>query len=159
MHGTNNTISVAVATAAARVRELIRGRNHIPHASQELDEAAISKGQAGDDVGLGHTASLEVDEGQNEGRQGEGGKTERCRVGKLAVRDGLVQAGLEFTTECRETAFGVLVRLRLVERVAAVIQAVDSLCAVGSSTGRGADILLDANRRDSLGGCHWGGVG
>lgn len=79
-----------------------RARNDLPHASEKLDETAISESSADNDVGVLKTAGAQVDAGQDEGSQGESTETERSWVGELAG-GGLVETGLEVTTEGGKT--------------------------------------------------------
>lgn len=76
-----------------------RSRRYIPHAGKQLNDTTVGKGRPDDDVGLGDVTGAHVDAAQHEGGEGEGAEAQRGRVGKLAVLDGAVQAGLEFTSE------------------------------------------------------------
>lgn len=64
---------------------------------------------------MGDIADSDVDEGQDEGRQGEGGETERCGITKLAVGR-RIETGLEVTTEGSKTM--VFVGFPVCERIA-----------------------------------------
>lgn len=58
---------------------------YIPHASEELDQTSVSKGEGDGNVGRSHAASVEVDARKDERGKGEGRETEGCRVGELSV--------------------------------------------------------------------------
>ena len=77
---------------------------NLPHTSQQLDETTVTESESDDNVGRGDTASVHVDGAQNEGGEGESAQAERSRVGELAFLDGLVQTGLELTTEGTEAS-------------------------------------------------------
>ena len=78
-----------------------------PHASKQLDKTAVAVSRRNDNVGHGNTASLKVDEGQEERGQGESAETKWRGVGELAVADISEQTRLEFTTKGRvSTSFG-----------------------------------------------------
>ena len=73
--------------------------SYIPHAGQQLHQTAISKGKGDNDVGFEHISGLDVDEGQDEGGQGEGTQPQRGRIGNLAVGGGFVQTRLELSSK------------------------------------------------------------
>lgn len=72
---------------------------NVPHAGKELDETTITESDCNDNVWLGDTSGLEVDEREDEGCQRESGETERSWVGELALGGWLVKTWLELTTE------------------------------------------------------------
>lgn len=109
---------------------------HLPHAGEQLDETAVGKGRADDDVGGGGAACAQVDESQQEGGQGESAEAQRGRVGDAAVLELLEQTGLQFTAKGGQTRRGVGVLAR--ERVAAVVVASRS-GAIGRGGGGGHD--------------------
>lgn len=80
-------------------------RRNIPHARTQLNEAAIAKGSADDDVGLGDVGGPHVDAAQHESGQRESAEAQRRRVGELAVLD-RVATGLGLTTEGRQGSLG-----------------------------------------------------
>ena len=92
---------------------------YIPHASEKLDQTSVCESGTNDDVGFSDTASTKVDEREDESSESEGAEAERCRVGELAVGDGLVKTGLEFTTESRKT--DRFAGVDVCQRVAAVV--------------------------------------
>lgn len=87
------------------------GTLNLPHAGQKLNKPAISESERNDDVGCGQISGSNIDQGEDEGRQGESGKTERGRVGELAAFDALVQTRLELTTEGRKSTINVRVEV------------------------------------------------
>lgn len=97
-----------------------------------MNESTISKSESNDEVGRGNATGLEVDQGEHEGGEGESRQAQRSRVGELALGDGLVETGLEFTTEggktCRLAGVGVE------EGVSAKVVGAD-LIAVGGGVG------------------------
>lgn len=95
-----------------------------------MHKPTISKSQRNDEIRRRNTADLEVDQGEDEGGEGESRQTQRRGIGELAVLGGLVETGLEFTTEGRETRR--LGRVRVQQRVAAVVVGAD-LVAVGGA--------------------------
>lgn len=72
---------------------------NIPHASKELDKTTVAKGQTDDNVGLGDITRAHVDGRQHKRSQGESRQAQRSWVGELTALDGLVQTGLELTSE------------------------------------------------------------
>ena len=72
-----------------------------PHASQKLDETTICESRADNEIWRIETAGAKIDQRQQECCQGEGGQTQRSRVGEFALRVDLVGTGLEVTTEGR----------------------------------------------------------
>jgi hypothetical protein len=50
-----------------------------------LDKTAIAEGEGHNDIGLGDASSVHVNGRQDKRGQGESGKTQRSRVGKLSV--------------------------------------------------------------------------
>ena len=118
---------------------------NLPHAGKELYEPAVAEGQGDDDVWGGDTTGLEVDGGEDKGGQGEGAEAERGRVGDLAVRDGLVQAGLELTPKGRETS--IVPAVGVGEGIAVVVVPLGRLRivvgAVGLCAGGMGHVLLD----------------
>lgn len=71
-----------------------------------MNETTICERETNDDVGLCDIASTHVDGTQDESGEGESAETQGSRVCKFATFDGLVQTGLELTTEGRQTRFG-----------------------------------------------------
>lgn len=53
---------------------------HLPHAGEKLDQTAVAKGSADDDVGRHGASHTDIDEGEQEGGEGESRETERGRV-------------------------------------------------------------------------------
>jgi len=94
-------------------------KQHVPHAGQQLDETTITVGKGYDNVGAVKTTCLDVDQGQNEGGEGEGRQTQGCRVGELAVR-GPVETRLEFTAKRCKAKIRV-VGSNMCKRVAAIV--------------------------------------
>lgn len=80
-----------------RRREKLTANSHLPHTSQKLDQTTVRVRTADHNAGNRNIAGRHVDQGKDEGRQGEGGQSERSRVGKLAEA-GLVRTGLEGTS-------------------------------------------------------------
>ena len=76
---------------------------HLPHTGEKLDKTTVGESGTNDERWGGDTASSQVDEGEDEGGQGESGETKRSWVGKLAVGGRLVETWLEFTTKGRKT--------------------------------------------------------
>lgn len=120
---------------------------NIPHASQKLDETAVSESSANNDVRLRETASSQVDERQDESGQGESAETERSRVGELAALGGLVETGLEFTTEGGKTD-GVP-SVDVSQRVAAVVVRLALLGVTGGMV-EVVGVAIDRRRLDRL---------
>ena len=56
---------------ASQVCRSKHGSVYIPHAGEKLAETTISKGRSNDDAGGGSTQGAQVDQTQEEGRQGE----------------------------------------------------------------------------------------
>lgn len=105
---------------------------HIPHACEQLNESTISKSEGNDEVRRSNATGLEVDQGEHEGGEGESRQAQRSRVGELPLGDGLVETGLEFTTEGRK-ACG-LAGVGVEEGVSAKVVGAD-LVAVGGGVG------------------------
>jgi hypothetical protein len=82
---------------------------NLPHASEKLNETAISERKRDDDVGRADSLGLHVDQGQDERGQGKGRESERRWVGEVACRRA-VETRLEFTTEGCETHVGIVGR-------------------------------------------------
>ena len=61
-----------------------------PHASKELNQTTISKGQGDDDVGGAEAQGAQIDQAEDESGEGESRETKRRRVGELATLDRLV---------------------------------------------------------------------
>ena len=78
---------------------------NIPHASQQLHQASISKGQTDHEVGSAQPPCSHVDQTQDEGSQGESAQAQGRRVGNIAVLDLLVETRLELTSEGRQALF------------------------------------------------------
>lgn len=95
-----------------------------------MNETTITKGQGDDEVGGSNAANLEVDQGEDEGGEGESGQTQRSWVGELAVGDGLVETGLELTTEGGQTRR--LVGVGVEEGVSAIIVCADLVAGGGA---------------------------
>lgn len=72
---------------------------YVPHARKELDETTITESNCNDNVWLGNTSGLKIDEGEDEGGQRKSGETKRSWVGELALGSWLVKTWLELTTE------------------------------------------------------------
>jgi len=126
---------------------------NIPHASKQLDQTTIGESGTNDHVGLSDVLSAHVDSAQHESGEGESAQAERSRVTELAALNGLVQTGLELTTEGRETG---LVGVDLSQRAIAEASGspcsgvllsrhlgLDDVAVVGGLVGE-ADVLLDA---------------
>lgn len=62
----------------------------VPHASKELNQTAIAKGQGDDDAGVAEAKCAEIDQAEDESGEGESRETERRWVGELATLDRLV---------------------------------------------------------------------
>lgn len=65
--------------------------NYIPHAGQQLDEAAIRESEGNRNIGLGLTPGVEVDTGEHESAESKGAKTKWCRVAEFAVLIRLIE--------------------------------------------------------------------
>lgn len=91
----------------------------IPHASKQLDETTVTKGESDDNVRRSNAVGTQVDERQDESGKGKGTKTQGGRVGELSLLGALVETGLEFTTKGRKPDRVGSVGAR--ERVAAVV--------------------------------------
>ena len=97
----------------------IRLSKYVPHAGQELTQAAIREGRANDDIWLCQTARANVDQAQNKGRQSETAQAERRGIGELAVVGGPVETWLELTTKGWQASRIASVDVR--ERVPAIV--------------------------------------
>jgi len=75
---------------------------YIPHASQQLDQAAVSEGNAHDQVGCTQPSGAHVDQAQHEGGQGESRQAQGSRIGDATVLDLLVETRLKLTAEGRQ---------------------------------------------------------
>lgn len=75
---------------------------YIPHASQQLDKTTVTESQSDDNVGRSDISRTHVNCAQHKSGEGESGQAQRSRVTELAALDGLVQTGLELTTERTE---------------------------------------------------------
>lgn len=133
----------------------LRG-HYIPHSGEQLHKPTIAKSERNDKVWRRDAPRLEVDQGQHKGGQGESAQAQRRRVGELAVLHALPETGLELTTERRE-ARG-LARVRVQERVAAIVVGADLVDAVGGGVGvDGVDGGLVLDRYGVGGGGGHGG--
>jgi len=94
---------------------------YVPHAGEKLDETTIGESRTDDKIWLRDTTSAQVDEGQNESGEGESAQTERSWVGELAVGDGPVGTGLEFTTKGRKTDRVASVGVDVCQRVSTIV--------------------------------------
>ncbi len=92
---------------------------NIPHARKQLHQSAVTIGQRNHDIGFGQVTSADVDQGQDEGGEGESAQTQRSWVGELSLCRGSVETRLELTAKGRESSGipGVEVR----QRVAAIL--------------------------------------
>lgn len=111
-------------------------RKHLPHASKQLNKTTITESKSNNNVGSSDVASTHVDAAQNECGKGESTQTQRSRVGKLALLNGLVQTRLELSSEGREV---VLVGIGLGQRTIAK-----------ASSGLGHFVLLVGHLRGKL---------
>lgn len=94
-------------------------RVNLPHAGKKLDETTVSESSTDDDVGVLESTGTQVNARQDESSQSESAQAERCRVGELPSLGGLVETGLEFTTEGRKT--NGVPSVDMSKRVAAVV--------------------------------------
>lgn len=76
-----------------------RHQSNLPHASTELHEATIAKGQRNDDVGNMHTSSAQIDQAEDEGSQRESGQAQGSWIGEFTAFHTLVEPWLKFTAE------------------------------------------------------------
>lgn len=74
----------------------------LPHASQQLHQATIPKGDGHNYVRLGNAPSTHIDQAQHEGGQGKGAQAQGGRVGEFTLGNVLVQARLELAAKGRE---------------------------------------------------------
>jgi len=112
---------------------------YVPHASEKLNQTTVCESGTNDNVRLSDTASTKVNEREDEGGEGEGAQTEGCRVGELAVGNGLVETGLEFTTESRKT--NRFASVDVCQRVTAVVVGLALLH--GAKVGRCVVVAVD----------------
>jgi hypothetical protein len=120
---------------------------HLPHACQELYQTTISKSKGHDNVWLKHIPGLDIDEGQDEGGQGESAQSQRGRVRELAMCGGPVQTRLELSTEGGEPSRFASVQVG--ERVAAIV-ALDGLLAIGWAVDVGLKSVVSGLGRHCL---------
>lgn len=78
--------------------DVLTSDGHLPHSGEQLDESSVGVGKSDNDGGDGNIMSLSVDQGKNEGGEGESAETERSRVGEFAEAL-LVGSGLESSSE------------------------------------------------------------
>lgn len=105
-------------------------------------------------------ASLDVDQGEHKGGEGESAQTQRSRVGDLAIGGRPVETWLELTTESWEARR--VTSVEVCQRVAAIAAVSGSCCvdAVGSSSvvidgSAVVNLLVDWDSvRAGSGGCH-----
>lgn len=83
----------------------IRRMKNIPHASKQLHQASVSKGQTDHQIGRTQPPRPHVDQAQDEGGQGESAQAQRRRIGNATVFDLLVETGLEFSSKGRQALF------------------------------------------------------
>lgn len=76
----------------------------LPHASKQLHQPTIPKGDPHNQIGFRNPARTHVDQAQHKGRQCEGAQAQGSRVGKFTVFDAFVQPRLELAAKGRETA-------------------------------------------------------
>lgn len=76
---------------------------HLPHASQQLYQSTIAKGNTHHQIRGTQPSCPHIDQAQDEGGQGESAQTQWCWVGNVAVLDLFVETRLEFTSEGRQT--------------------------------------------------------
>lgn len=75
----------------------------VPHASKQLHQTSVSKGDTYHQAWRAQTSRTHIDQTQDEGGQGEGGQAEGCRIGDSAILDLLVCTGLKFSSEGWQT--------------------------------------------------------
>jgi hypothetical protein len=75
------------------------GYGYVPHAGKQLNETAITESKSDHDVRSRDVPGTDVDSTQHESGEGESAQAERCRIGEFATFNGLVQTGLELSTE------------------------------------------------------------
>lgn len=139
--GVTNSHFPAKALAHA-TREPDR-KKYIPHTSQQLDKTTITESQSDNNVGLSDISGTHVDCAQHESGEGESAQAQRSRVTELAALNGLVQTGLELTTEGTELS----------------LSGVDVSQGSITETGSGAsDVMLVGELRLNGGAASLGGV-
>lgn len=70
-----------------------------------MNKTTVTESKTDNDVGAGDIQGTHVDGAQDESSEGESAQAERSGIGELAALDGLVQTGLELTTEGRQGCF------------------------------------------------------
>ena len=76
---------------------------HVPHASKQLHQSTVAKGDTHNQVWRAQAACTHVDQTEDEGSEGESAEAEGSRIGDTTILDLLVETRLEFTTEGRQT--------------------------------------------------------
>jgi hypothetical protein len=104
-------ISLVVRVSNGKFFQRLTSEN-IPHASKQLNKTAVCIGKGDNNIRCSHTASLNVDEGQDEGSESESRETERSWVAKFAVSGRPVKTWLGLSSKSREArrATGIDVR-------------------------------------------------
>jgi hypothetical protein len=78
-------------------------KKYIPHASKQLNKTTVSESHRNDDIGFLDTPYTDVNERQDESRQGESAQSKGSGVGELALCSWFVKTRLKLTTECWES--------------------------------------------------------
>ncbi len=84
-------------------RCLRKQRSDVPHASKQLHQPSIAKGESDHQTRRSQASRPHVDQAQHKGRQSESAQTEWCRVGYVTVLDLLVETRLELSSEGGQT--------------------------------------------------------
>lgn len=124
-------------------------KEDIPHASQKLDNTTISESRRNDDAWRTESIGSKIDQGENEGGKCKGTETEGSRVGELAVGNGLVSTGLEFTTKGRKA--NRVPSVNMCERVSTVVVWLALLGREGIVIAIGRNMVVAA---DAVGSVH-----
>ncbi len=85
----------------------MKDEEDIPHAREQLHQASVSKRNTDDQIGSTQPPCSHVDQAQDEGGQGESRQAQGRRVGDTTVLDLLVETGLKFSSEGRQTLFAI----------------------------------------------------
>lgn len=120
-----------------------------PHAREQLNEPAVTKGQCHHDVWLINSSHLDIDQRQDKSGQGECAETEGCRVGEFPPRRRPVQAWLKFTTKGRKPRAVARVDVRQgIAKIKASASRLTRDTAGMIVSRRGATVLLVPSRTD-----------
>ena len=96
-----------VSAVGERVGFGLKDEEDIPHASEQLHQASVSKGNTDDQIGSTQPPCPHIDQAQDEGGQGESRQAQGRRIGDTTVLDLLVETGLKLSSEGRQTLFAI----------------------------------------------------